>query len=210
MRRTTRRGHAPSTFCSLPLQVRDSLRNVLEYLYADEQKDYESNDCRRGHVFESVQTLSQWATPPVEAETVFVREVTAKYSRAKRERVKVDSPQAVRTFALSVVRDNSREHLVALFLDGAHTVVGYSVVFTGTATSCPVHPREIFQHAILCGAVAVALAHNHPSGQLFPSTEDLKVTLALRRGGEFVGIEILDHVIFTDEGYYSLRDNGEL
>ena len=137
-----------------------------------------------------------------------VREVTAKYSGVRRVSVKIREPDDVGKFARRVAKDNSREHFVAMYLDGAHQVVSYSIVTTGTATSTHVHPREVFQHAVLVGAAAITVAHNHPSGNLEPSDEDRQVTKVLVEAGKLMGIQILDHVIFSDLGQISLKERG--
>ena len=82
--------------------------------------------------------------------TTFVREVAVKY---RGPRVKfsetLSTPHAVAEVVRKILPDNSREHVIALYLNGAHEVIAFSVVATGLANSCPIHPREIFQPAIL-------------------------------------------------------------
>jgi DNA repair protein RadC len=150
------------------------------------------------------------AIPCNQATTVHIREVTAKYRRGKQTLSKVEDARGVWTFASKVVWDNSREHFIALFLDAAHQVVSYSVLAIGTANACHVHPRELFQHAVLSGAVAIIVAHNHPSGSVEPSNADRDITRRLEKAGELLGIPLLDHVVFTDEGYFSFAERGWL
>jgi DNA repair protein RadC len=140
--------------------------------------------------------------------TVFIREVTARYRRGKHTPQKIDDARGVWSFASKVIADNSREHFIALFLDAAHQVVSYSIVAIGTATSCPIHPRELFQHAVLTGAIAIIIAHNHPSGSINASVEDKNITRKLEEAGRVLGIPIIDHVIFTDDGYFSFDERG--
>jgi DNA repair protein RadC len=155
-------------------------------------------------------TTTTDSTPEHPRAPVFIREVTAKYSGARRASFKVGKPSDASDFVLRVVKDNSREHFIALFLDGAHRVIGYSIVSTGTANSTLVHSREVFQHAILAGAVAVIVAHNHPSGQLEASQEDHKVTKMLVGAGRILGIPVLDHIVVTDAGFVSFSERGWL
>ena len=140
--------------------------------------------------------------------SVFIREVTAKYSGARRASFTITSPSTVRDFVVRVIKDNSREHFVALFLDGGHHVISYSVVSIGTANSTQVHAREVFQHAILAGAVSIIVAHNHPSGQVEPSDADHNVTRKLSEAGAIIGIPLLDHIIFTDCDSVSFMERG--
>ena len=142
--------------------------------------------------------------------TTFVREVTAVYRGPRRAATVLRTPQTAADFIRKLLPDNSREHFVVLHLDGAHQVIGYAVVATGTANSCVVHPREVFQGAILMGAVALIISHNHPSGDETPSTEDRTLTTRLKEAAQLLGMKILDHVIVTNEGFHSLAEEGQL
>jgi DNA repair protein RadC len=88
---------------------------------------------------------------------VFIRELAIVYRGSERARVRILEPEDAALFIKGVLPDNSREHFVALYLDGSHQVVAYQVVGTGIANSCPVHPREVFQPAVLVGAIAIVL-----------------------------------------------------
>jgi DNA repair protein RadC len=110
-----------------------------------------------------------------------------------------------------VLPDNVREHFVVLFLDGQHQVVSFYVAATGTAASCPVAPREVFQAAILSGAIAIIVAHNHPSAtNVTPSAEDRAVTKRLWDAGDLLGIPVLDHIIIAGDNYYSFKEKDEI
>ena len=80
----------------------------------------------------------------------------------------------------------------------------------GPLTSAVVHPREIYAPAIVNHAARIIVAHNHPSGDPYPSTEDRKLTEALREAGEVIGIPLLDHVVIGDGNYYSFKEHAEL
>ena len=142
--------------------------------------------------------------------TTFVREVTAVYRGPRRATTKVRGPSDAAQFIRRVLPDNSREHFVVLHLDGSHQVIGYAVTATGAANFCQVHPREIFQGAILAGAVALIVAHNHPSGDTTPSREDKAMTTRLKEGAQLLGFKLLDHVIVTDTELYSSSEEGTL
>jgi len=134
----------------------------------------------------------------------FIREVRVTYQPTTSKLFAIKGPDDVADFVRSILTDNSREHFIALYLDGAHQVASYSIVSIGTANSAVVHPREVFQRAILAGAVSIIIAHNHPSGVLTPSPEDHKVTRRLKEAGEILGIKLLDHLIVTDLACLSL------
>ena len=97
-----------------------------------------------------------------------------------------------------------------LLLDGAHQIKFVKVVSIGTVNRTLAHPREVYAPAIEHRSTAVIIAHNHPSGNLEPSADDLELTLRLRRAGQLLGIELLDHVIFSYDNYRSLAETGEL
>ena len=139
-------------------------------------------------------------------EHTFIREVRATYHTTEILPFVIQGPDHVAQFVRSVLTDNSREHFIALYLDGANQVVSYSIISIGTANMSVVHPREVFQRAILCGAVSIVVAHNHPSGILTPSQEDIKVTRRLKDAGEILAIKLLDHLIVTDVAHHSVRE----
>ena len=96
-----------------------------------------------------------------------------------------------------------------MYFDASHCVVAYSIITIGIANQTLIHPREVFQRAILIGATALVVAHNHPSGSVEPSQEDISVTNRLKEAGTLLGIQLLDHVIVSDFKFKSLReDNG--
>lgn len=106
--------------------------------------------------------------------------------------------------------DRPQEHFLVLSLNGAHEVIRLRVVSRGTLDRTLVHPREVFVQPLGDRAAAVVCAHNHPSGQLDPSPEDRELTRRLADAGNLLGIPLLDHVIFTQDDYYSFLENGGL
>lgn len=97
------------------------------------------------------------------------------------------------------------EVFLALLLDARNRVTCVIEVARGTATSAPVHPREVLGPAVRRGAAALIVAHNHPSGDPDPSEADHAVTRRLVQAGEVLGVPVLDHVIWADRGWVSLR-----
>ena len=103
------------------------------------------------------------------------------------------------------------ECLVCLMLNTRRRVRGHHLVSIGTLDTILVHSREVFRAAIIAGASAVLLLHNHPSGDATPSTGDIQVTRELMRAGQLLKIEVLDHVIVGSQGQHaSLRQLGYL
>ena len=101
-----------------------------------------------------------------------------------------------------------REVFIAMMLDSRNQVLGIHTVTVGTLNASLVHPREVFRPAILMGANALVLGHNHPSGDPTPSKEDIQLTRRLTEVGELVGIQVLDHLIFTDHKFVSLKETN--
>ncbi|MDA8132499.1 MAG: DNA repair protein RadC [Elusimicrobia bacterium] len=108
------------------------------------------------------------------------------------------------------VRDQKKEHFVVFFLDTRNQEIKRDIVSIGTLNYNLVHPREVFEPAVRNLAASVIVAHNHPSGCLEPSDEDLSLTKRLGQAGKLLGIELLDHVIVTKEGFMSFKQKGLL
>lgn len=102
------------------------------------------------------------------------------------------------------------EQFKVLLLNRANKVLRIFEVSTGSATGTVADPKMIFVSALKANACGVIVAHNHPSGNMKPSQQDIDLTRKLREGGRFLEIQLLDHIIVTTEGYYSFADEGLL
>lgn len=100
-----------------------------------------------------------------------------------------------------------KEHFRGLYLNSHNKVIHDELISVGTINSNIVHPREVFRPAIEYGAVAIVLAHNHPSDIATPSTQDIEVTKQLIEAGKILGIKILDHVIIVKDNFESIKIN---
>ena len=101
------------------------------------------------------------------------------------------------------------EHFITISLTGANEIINIRVVSIGTLTNTLVHPREVFSDVILDRAAAVIFAHNHPSGNVEPSTEDIDLTYRLVDSAAILGIDVLDHIIVSErDNYVSLAERG--
>lgn len=117
---------------------------------------------------------------------------------------------------LKDLRNYDREHFVILHLDTKNNVISRETISIGSLNLTIVHPREVFKSAIRRGAAFIIAAHNHPSGDSTPSSEDLNLTTGLQEAGELLGIELLDHIIlgsfsdtsFLNMGYMVGRSNN--
>ncbi len=126
---------------------------------------------------------------------------------------KVASPSDVRRVCADIA-GLAQESFHVLMLDTRNGVLSRTMAGLGLANACLVHPREVFRQAVAANAVAVILAHNHPSGDPAPSAEDLRVTRQLVAAGRILDIRVLDHVVVAREspqcpsGALSLREEG--
>lgn len=119
-------------------------------------------------------------------------------------------PQDVADFLMPRLRYAAKEQFVVVLLNSKNKVIGTEVVSEGSLSSSIVHPREVYGPAILHHAAAIMVAHNHPSGDPKPSTEDKEATRLLSRSGKVLGIPMIDHVIIGDGNYYSFLENEAL
>lgn len=119
--------------------------------------------------------------------------------------VQIQTPDDLHQFT-EPLRHLAEEHFVSYHLDCKFQLIGYHVVSHGTLTASLVHPREVYKCAILSNAHSIIVAHNHPSGSLSPSDEDLEITGQLIQGGRLLGIELVDHLIVSFNGLLSIRE----
>jgi len=134
------------------------------------------------------------------------------------EEVRLDRPTKIADYLRSAFEENPmQEAFYCVYLDRKNHPLGRHLITLGTATGTLVSPREVFRGAIVANAVALCVAHNHPSGDPAPSTADIHVTRSLRDAAKILQIELLDHVIVGDaksdpqgRGYFSFREAGHL
>ncbi|OQY67957.1 hypothetical protein B6D29_01455 [Microgenomates bacterium UTCPR1] len=109
---------------------------------------------------------------------------------------------------LNDIRDKRQEYFVCLTLDGANRVIAKRTITIGTLNSSLSHPREVFADAVAERAANIIIAHNHPSGVLKPSENDIEITKKLLQSGKILGIQLLDHIILTSKSFYSFAEEG--
>ncbi len=124
-----------------------------------------------------------------------------------KQNIKITSAEDVHR-ELMEYATKKQEYFLVITLDGASHIIKKRIISIGTLNQSLVHPREVFADAVSDRAAGIIIAHNHPSGQLEPSIEDKRVTKRLKEVGTIMGIELLDHVILSREGYLSLREEG--
>jgi len=124
------------------------------------------------------------------------------------ERPRITSPRDVYNLIGPSLRDEKREHFVALLLDTKNGVLRQRTISIGDLSSSIVHPLDVFSAAVRHSAASLIVAHNHPSGDPTPAPEDAAVTRRLVEAGEVMGIEVLDHIVIGDNRWVSLREKG--
>jgi DNA repair protein RadC len=117
----------------------------------------------------------------------------------------LDNPEAVLRYLRAEIGGEKAEHFMLLCLDAAGRLIATEHLSKGTVNMAHVYPREVFKTALLKGASALILIHNHPSGSITPSSHDEKLTRALTELGEGLGVPVHDHIIVTRDQAYSIR-----
>jgi len=142
-----------------------------------------------------------------------LREVTAKYkTNDSVHNIKVSSSKDVNDYIRKIypVEINVREAMVVLYLNNSNRTLGYSIASIGGITATLLDVRLVLQSALLVGCTSLILIHNHPSGSLIPSRVDFAITEKIKKAAELHDIKVLDHLVLTEDAYYSFADEGKL
>lgn len=130
------------------------------------------------------------------------------YSFDALEEIRVDSPSLVYDNFKYEMEELKNEILKVIMLNSKNIIISVRDIFKGGLNSSMAHPREIFNEALKCSAASIIVCHNHPSGDPTPSKEDISTTKRIKECSKFIGIELLDHIIFGKKSYVSLREKG--
>jgi DNA repair protein RadC len=122
----------------------------------------------------------------------------------------VRGPEDAHRLVKKQLEGQDREHFLVILLSSKNAVIGIETVSVGTLNASIVHPREVLKPAVVNSAAAIVLAHNHPSGVPTPSQEDIAITKRIKKAGEILGIDVLDHVIIGDGAFQSLKELGAI
>lgn len=125
------------------------------------------------------------------------------YKEQKSRKKTILSSQDVYQLIKSKIKNYAKEHFIVLSFDNRNKLLGLDIISVGTLDTNLVHPRETFEAAIRRHASKIIIVHNHPSGNIEPSKEDIEITNQLQEAGKVMGIELLDHLIIGD-GYRSI------
>lgn len=142
-----------------------------------------------------------------------ISEIRVSYTNENREKIRVHGSESAYRILLGCWDKSTielQEEFKVLLLNRANRVLGVNSVSKGGVAGTLVDPKLVFNVSLKCNASAIILAHNHPSGNLNPSTNDKQLTQKLKNAGDFLDIKVLDHLIVTPEGYFSFADEGLL
>lgn len=124
--------------------------------------------------------------------------------------IKFNNSEIVYNYYSKKLENIKQEHFYTIYLDNNKKIIKDKLLFIGTLNKSLVHPREIFKEACLISASSIICVHNHPSGNILPSKEDLNLTNNLKSIGNLMGIPIIDHIIIGKNNYYSFFENGDI
>jgi DNA repair protein RadC len=129
---------------------------------------------------------------------------------APADRPEITSPEAAANVLQPMLQDLDREHCITLNLDTKHRLLATTTVSIGSVDHTFMSPREVFRDALLNGASAIVVAHNHPSGDPEPSHDDERITRRLDRAGQLLNVDVLDHLVIGHQRWTSLARRGLL
>lgn len=118
---------------------------------------------------------------------------------------KIETPRDLFKIFVDELRNTKKEHLFVVLLDSESIIISKHLVSVGTLNSSLMHPREVFKHAIKNSAFSIGLVHNHPGGDVYPSSEDLEVTKKIISVGEIIGIPLKYHVIINETDWHNIE-----
>ena len=128
------------------------------------------------------------------------------FYKVDKSNIKLNNSKLIYNYFKDLVIDEKQENFYAIYLDTKSNLITYKLLFKGTINTSCVHPREIFKYALLNSAYSIIVFHNHPSGDVTPSTEDEELTSSLFQIGKLMSIPVLDHIIFGNDSYFSFYE----
>lgn len=126
------------------------------------------------------------------------------------ERRFITNAQTAADLFSKILSSLPHEEMHVASIGNSSNILGLTKIAQGTTGSCYVHLKDVFKLPIVLGACAIVLAHNHPSGNLTPSDDDLILTKKVKEAGEFLGISVLDHLVIANDKYWSMLEHNQL
>ena len=121
--------------------------------------------------------------------------------------LKMDNPKSIADYYMEQLRHLKQEQLICAFFDAKNNFLGDMVISKGAVNYAYVSPRDIFRYAFDYEAVMLILLHNHPSGDAYPSEDDIRITKRIEKGAQILELQLVDHIIIGDNKYFSFKEN---
>jgi len=136
------------------------------------------------------------------------RRIFIEQKNKKNDNLKLTNPELIYKQFKYLFYQKKQEYFYCLYFNNKQQLIERKLLFMGTINQSIVHPREIFKGAYLTSASSIVCIHNHPSGDIYPSKEDITLTKTLMEIGKMQGIPVVDHLIVSDDNYYSFYENN--
>lgn len=158
------------------------------------------------HILSSIQGVGSAKACTLLAVVELSKRITRK--NASLNNVIIKSADIAFDYFQYIFKDQKQEYFYVIYLDNKKRVIENKLLFKGTLNQSIVHPREVFKSACILSASSIICVHNHPSGNVEPSKEDINLTKRLSEIGILMGIKVVDHLIISDDKYFSFLENN--
>lgn len=158
------------------------------------------------HILSSIQGVGSAKACTLLAVVELSKRITRK--NASLNNVIIKSADIAFDYFQYIFKDQKQEYFYVIYLDNKKRVIENKLLFKGTLNQSIVHPREVFKSAFILSASSIICVHNHPSGNVEPSKEDINLTKRLSEIGILMGIKVVDHLIISDDKYFSFLENN--
>lgn len=140
-----------------------------------------------------------------------IAELSKRIARTKSGyQLKMDMPVTIANYYMEQMRHLKEEVLIGAFFDSKCNFLGDAIISKGGVNYAYVSPRDVFRHAFDYEAVLLVILHNHPSGDPYPSEDDMQITYRIEKGARILELQLVDHIIIGDNKYYSFKENGQI
>lgn len=180
----------------------------LSLMILNKIKEIDNNDLLNYHFLSTIKGLGTAKTCTILAAVEFGKRMNMKCSSLNS--VVINNADIVFNYFKDLFLNKKQEYFYCLYLDSKKTIIKNKLLFIGTLNKSLVHPREVFKEAYLLSASSIICVHNHPSGSINPSRDDIDITNQLSSIGYLMGIKLVDHLIIGNDNYYSFLEAGKI
>lgn len=180
----------------------------LSLMILNKIKEIDNNDLLNYQFLSTIKGLGTAKTCTILAAVEFGKRMNMKCSSLNS--VVINNADIVFNYFKDLFLNKKQEYFYCLYLDSKKTIIKNKLLFIGTLNKSLVHPREVFKEAYLLSASSIICVHNHPSGSINPSRDDIDITNQLSSIGYLMGIKLVDHLIIGNDNYYSFLEAGKI